>query len=209
MTDMKITEALFAGSSTRVSEKPKQKFPEFAFIGRSNVGKSSLINMLCGRRRLAMTSSTPGKTRLVNHFLINREWYLVDLPGYGYAKMSKNSRQKLGQVIRDYVNFSEELHVLFVLIDSRHDIGQIDMDFINELGIGGIPFAIIFTKADKLGPKALEAQIEKNKRQLLEHWEELPPSFVSSSETGAGRDEILSYIESLLEEIRKGRETEA
>ena len=199
--DMKINEALFAGSSTRISEKPKQKFPEFAFIGRSNVGKSSLINMLCKNKKLAMTSSKPGKTRLVNHFLINREWYLVDLPGYGYAKMSATAKQKLEQVIRGYLNFSEEMVMLFVLIDSRHDIGQIDMDFMIELGQSQIPFAIIFTKGDKNGPNALAAQIEKNKQKILEYWEELPPVFVSSSETGLGRDEILDYIEQVLKDI--------
>ena len=195
---MKITVALFAGSSTRISEKPKQKFPEFAFIGRSNVGKSSLINMLCKNRKLAMTSSKPGKTRLVNHFLINRQWYLVDLPGYGYAKMSATGKQKLEQVIRNYINLSQEMVMLFVLIDSRHDIGQIDMDFLIELGQSQIPFAIIFTKGDKLGPNALEAQIEKNKQKILELWEELPPVFVSSSENSQGREEILNYIESVL-----------
>ena len=198
---MKITEALFAGSSTRISEKPKQKFPEFAFIGRSNVGKSSLINMLCKNRKLAMTSSKPGKTRLVNHFLINRQWYLVDLPGYGYAKMSATGKQKLEQVIRNYINLSEEMVMLFVLIDSRHDMGQIDMDFLIELGQSQIPFAIIFTKGDKLGPNALEAQIEKNKQKILELWEELPPVFVSSSENSQGREEILNYIESVLETL--------
>ena len=195
---MKITEALFAGSSTRISEKPKQKFPEFAFIGRSNVGKSSLINMLCRNKKLAMTSSKPGKTKLVNHFLINREWYLVDLPGYGYAKMSVTGKKKLEQVIRGYLNFSKEMVMLFVLIDSRHDIGKADMDFLIELGQSQIPFAIIFTKGDKSGPNALAAQIEKNKAQILELWEELPPTFVSSAETGYGRDEILDYIESVL-----------
>lgn len=200
---MKITEALFAGSSTRISEKPKQKFPEFAFIGRSNVGKSSLINMLCKNRKLAMTSSKPGKTRLVNHFLINRQWYLVDLPGYGYAKMSGTAKQKLEQVIRGYLNFSEEMVMLFVLIDSRHDIGKIDMDFMIELGQSQIPFAIIFTKGDKNGPNALAAQIEKNKQQILELWEELPPVFVSSSETGLGREEILTYIEEVLTSLDK------
>ena len=200
---MKISEALFAGSSTRISEKPKQKFPEFAFIGRSNVGKSSLINMLCNNRKLAMTSGTPGKTRLVNHFLINREWYLVDLPGYGYAKLSKTGKQKLEQVIRNYLNFSEEMHLLFVLIDSRHDIGRIDMDFLMELGNSGIPFAIIFTKADKMGKNALEAQIEKNRNALLEYWEELPPVFITSSETGLGREEVLDYIGTLLDEMKK------
>ena len=199
---MKITEAVFAGSSTRVSEKPRQKYPEIAFIGRTNVGKSSLINMLCNNRKLAMTSGTPGKTKLVNHFLVNREWYLVDLPGYGYAKMSKTGKKKLEEVIRNYLNFSEEMHLLFVLIDSRHDIGRLDMDFLMELGNSGIPFAIIFTKADKLGKKALEAQMEKDRQQLLEYWEELPPVFISSSETSLGREEILGYIGSLLEEMK-------
>ena len=192
---MKISEAIFSGSSTRISEKPKQKFPEFAFIGRSNVGKSSLINMLTGNRKLAMTSSKPGKTRLVNHFLINREWYLVDLPGYGYAKMSMTAKQKLEQVIRNYLNFSSEMIMLFVLLDSRHDIIKTDMDFLDELGTSDIPFAIIFTKGDKLGPVAREKQID------LEHWEELPPIFVSSSETGLGKDEILDYIENVLENL--------
>ena len=196
---MKITEALFSGSSTRISEKPKQKFPEFAFIGRSNVGKSSLINMLCNNKKLAMTSSKPGKTRLVNHFLINRQWYLVDLPGYGYAKMSATGKQKLEQVIRNYINLSQEMVMLFVLIDSRHDIGQIDMDFLFELGQSRIPFAIIFTKVDKMGPNALAAQIDRMKNQILEHWEELPPTFVSSSENGMGRDEILDYIGTVLD----------
>ena len=200
---MKISEASFAGSSTRISEKPKQRFPEFAFIGRSNVGKSSLINMLCNKRKLAMTSGTPGKTRLVNHFLINGEWYLVDLPGYGYAKMSKTGRQKLEQVINNYINFSEEMHLLFVLIDSRHDIGKIDLDFLMQLGNRGIPFSIIFTKADKLGKNALAAQIERNMQALLEYWEELPPVFISSAETGEGKEEILDYIGSLLEEMKK------
>ena len=200
-TSMKITEALFAGSSTRISEKPKQAFPEFAFIGRSNVGKSSLINMLCGNRKLAMTSSTPGKTQVVNHFLINRSWYLVDLPGYGYAKMSKTGRQKLAQIIRNYINLSPDLAMLFVLIDSRHDIGKIDMDFLIELGENRIPFSIIFTKGDKSGTNVRNEQIEKDKNQILQYWEELPPVFVSSSVTGMGRDEILGYIESVLNQI--------
>ena len=154
--------------------------------------------MLCKNKKLAMTSSKPGKTRLVNHFLINRQWYLVDLPGYGYAKMSATGKQKLEQVIRNYINLSQEMVMLFVLIDSRHDIGQVDMDFLIELGQSQIPFAIIFTKGDKLGPNALAAQIEKNKQKILELWEELPPVFVSSSENGQGREDILNYIESVL-----------
>ena len=198
---MKITEALFSGSSTRISEKPKQKFPEFAFIGRSNVGKSSLINMLCRNKKLAMTSSKPGKTRLVNHFLINRQWYLVDLPGYGYAKMSATGKQKLEQVIRNYINLSQEMVMLFVLIDSRHDLTTVDMEFLFELGQSRIPFAIIFTKGDKLGPNALAKQVDRIKNQILEHWEELPPTFISSSETGLGREEILNYIETVLNSL--------
>ena len=198
---MKIKEALFAGSSTRISERPKQVFPEFAFIGRSNVGKSSLINMLTGHKKLAKTSATPGKTQLVNHFLINRCWYLVDLPGYGYAKLSNTGRKKIEQVIRNYITLSPDLAMLFVLIDSRHDITRVDMDFLFELGEGQIPFGIIFTKGDKLGPNALAAQIERNKQQILEHWEELPPCFVSSSETGLGRDEILNYIDTVLDTL--------
>ena len=157
--------------------------------------------MLCKNKKLAMTSSKPGKTRLVNHFLINRQWYLVDLPGYGYAKMSATGKQKLEKIIRDYINLSQEMVMLFVLIDSRHDIGKIDMDFLIELGQSQIPFAVIFTKGDKMGPNALAAQIDKMKKQILELWEELPPTFVSSSETGQGREDILNYIESVLETL--------
>lgn len=198
---MNITEAVFAGSSTRVSQKPKQRLPEFAFIGRSNVGKSSLINMLCNSRKLAMTSSTPGKTKLVNHFLINKSWYLVDLPGYGYAKMPQKGRDELKAVIRDYILNSEEMVLLFVLIDSRHDIGKIDLDFLADLGENGVPFALIFTKADKQGPNVLARQIEKDKAILLEQWEELPPMFASSAETGKGKEEILEFIEQTLVSI--------
>lgn len=195
---MRITEALFAGSSTRISEKPKQIFPEFAFIGRSNVGKSSLINMLCNNRKLAQTSGTPGKTRLINHFLINKSWYLVDLPGYGYAKMSLGGKHKLARIIDNYINLSPDLMLLFVLIDSRHDIGRTDMDFLIRLGEMRIPFAIIFTKSDKMGPVSLERQIEKNKQAILEYWEELPQTFVSSAENGTGKEEILEYIGQIL-----------
>ena len=158
--------------------------------------------MLCGRKQLAMTSSTPGKTQVVNHFLINRSWYLVDLPGYGYAKMSKSGKQRLAQIIRNYISLSPDLTMLFVLIDSRHDIGKTDMDFLIELGESRVPFAIIFTKSDKSGVTALQNQIEKDKRQILEYWEELPPVFVSSSADGTGRDEILGYIESVLNNIK-------
>ncbi len=195
---MKISEAKFVGSSTRVSGKPERNLPEFAFIGRSNVGKSSLINMLCNNRRLAMTSATPGKTRLVNHFLINDRWYLVDLPGYGYAKTDKAGREEIAEVIRDYIMNSGELVMLFVLIDSRHDIPRIDIDFIAELGEHGIPFSIILTKCDKKGPVALAAQMEKDREILLRDWEELPEMFCTSSQTGVGRDEVLGYVENIL-----------
>ncbi len=198
---MKISDAKFAGSSTTVSGKPARRLPEFAFIGRSNVGKSSLINMLCGRRRLAMTSSTPGKTKLVNHFLINDNWYLVDLPGYGYAKMPAREREQLHGVISDYLTHSEELVLLFVLIDSRHDMQQIDLDFLREMGREGVPVALVFTKGDKLGPVALQRQVEANRQTLLQEWETLPPCFVSSSLNGTGREEILSYIDSVLRSL--------
>lgn len=198
---MIIKEALFAGSSQRTDQKPKAVHPEFAFIGRSNVGKSSLINRLCGKKGLAHTSSTPGKTQLVNHFLINNAWYLVDLPGYGYAKMGHKGREKLQDIIGDYILNSEDLVLLFVLLDSRHDLQQIDRDFINELGERSIPFALIYTKCDKLGPVALQRQVEHNAAILLENWDELPPTFCSSSETGKGREEILNYIETILNNL--------
>ena len=192
---MTITEAKFAGSCTRVSQMQSRRLPEFAFIGRSNVGKSSLINMLCGNRKLAKTSATPGKTQLINHFIINDSWYLVDLPGYGFAKISQKGREELRRMINDYIGRSEEMVALFVLIDSRHDITRIDREFLAGLGENGIPFAIIFTKSDKLGPNALKAQIERDKEILSEDWEEMPPMFASSAETGAGKEEILDYIQ--------------
>lgn len=198
---MKVSEAKFAGSSTKVSQKPKRRLPEFAFIGRSNVGKSSLINSLSGNNKLAMTSSTPGKTKLVNHFLINDKWYLVDLPGYGYAKIGQKGRDGIAAVIQDFILNSEELVMLFVLIDSRHDIGRIDIDFIAELGEHGIPFALIMTKCDKQGPNVLKAQIERDREILLQQWEELPPIFCSSSQTGMGCKEILDYIGETLETL--------
>ena len=198
---MKISGATFAGSSTRVTQKPKRKLPEFAFIGRSNVGKSSLINSLCGNKKLAMTSSTPGKTKLVNHFLINDSWYLVDLPGYGYAHMDRKGREELAAVIRDYILNSQEMQLLFVLIDSRRDIGQVDLDFLAELGEHGIPFALILTKCDKQGPNVLAAQVERDRQILLQQWEERPPLFCTSSQTHAGRQEVLDYIGTLLETV--------
>ena len=198
---MKISEAVFAGSSTRISQKPKRSLPEFAFIGRSNVGKSSLINSLCGNRKLAMTSATPGKTKVVNHFLINDSWYLVDLPGYGYARMNQKGREELAAMIRDYILGSQELVLLFVLIDSRHDITRIDLDFLAGLGEHQVPFALILTKCDKQGPNVLAAQLERDRQILLEQWEELPPVFCSSSQTHRGKEEILDYIEDILKTI--------
>ena len=204
---MKISKAIFAGSSTRTEQRPARRLPEFAFIGRSNVGKSSLINMLCGSRNLAMTSGTPGKTKLVNHFLINDSWYLVDLPGYGYAKLPDKERAKIKDVVRDYLHNSAEMQLLFVLVDIRHDIGKIDIDFINELGENGIPFAIIFTKGDKLGPVARENQAGRDMEILSEFWESLPPCFISSSASGLGKEEILDYIGSVLSDVKKGTQT--
>ena len=195
---MKITNAIFSGSSTKVEQKPARRLPEFAFIGRSNVGKSSLINSLTGNSHLAKTSQTPGKTQLVNHFLINDSWYLVDLPGYGYAKLPDRERAKLRHIIWDYINRSEELVLLFVLLDSRHDMQEVDLRFIAELGEKGIPFALVFTKGDKQGTTVLSAQVEKNRQRLLEDWEELPPVFVTSSRTGLGKEEIIQYIGTVL-----------
>ena len=200
---MKVTKAVFAGSCQFVKDKPKTKLPEFAFIGRSNVGKSSLINMLCDNNKLAKTSATPGKTLLINHFHINDSWYLVDLPGYGYAKISQNGREKLTKMINSYVSQSEELAVLFVLLDSRHPIQKIDLEFLMAVGEAQIPFSIIFTKGDKLGKNALASQIEKNNKTLLEYWEELPPIFITSSESGLGKQEVLDYIESVIDIIKK------
>ncbi len=198
---MKVTKAEFSGSSTRVGQKPQLRLPEFAFIGRSNVGKSSLINMLTGNSKLAKTSQTPGKTQLVNHFLINDSWYLVDLPGYGFAKLPDKDRARLRHIIWDYINHSEELVMLMVLLDSRHDMQEVDLRFISELGEKGIPFGLIFTKADKQGPEVLQQQVAKNKERLLEDWEELPPVFISSSVKGTGKEEILSYIDSILKTL--------
>ncbi|MBR4883012.1 MAG: YihA family ribosome biogenesis GTP-binding protein [Bacteroidales bacterium] len=200
---MRITKAVFAGSSQKLDDRPKAKLPEFAFIGRSNVGKSSLINMLCDNNKLAKTSATPGKTLLINHFHINDSWYLVDLPGYGYAKISQSGREKLTNMINNYVSKSEELAVLFVLLDSRLPIQKIDLEFLMAIGEAQVPFSIIFTKGDKLGKNALASQIAKNKKALLEYWEELPPIFVTSSETGLGKDDVLGYIDSVLDILKE------
>ena len=198
---MRISKAEFAGSSTRVGQVVRRRLPEFAFIGRSNVGKSSLINMLTGNAKLAKTSQTPGKTQLVNHFLINDNWYLVDLPGYGFARLPDRERARLRHIIWDYINRSEDLVMLLVLLDSRHPLQEVDRRFMAELGEKGIPFGIIFTKADKQGPDALQHQLLEIKGKLLEEWEELPPSFVSSSVRGTGREEILDYLDSILKTL--------
>ncbi len=196
---MKINNAIFAGSAS--SEiPPRRRLAEFAFIGRSNVGKSSLINSLCGDSSLAKTSSTPGKTRLINRFLINEQWYLVDLPGYGYARMSLGERQKLQNLIDSYILHSEDLMVLFVLMDCRHPLQEIDRLFIHRLGEESIPFAIILTKCDKMGSIALKRRIDEFNMELSQEWEILPPMFTSSAKTGKGREEILDYISGILNE---------
>ena len=195
---MKIAEAKFVASCSSVADKPKLSLPEFAFIGRSNVGKSSLINFLTGRKGLAHTSAKPGKTLSINHFIINDSWYLVDLPGYGYARVSKATREKIEKMIDGYVLTSPEMMVLFVLLDSRHDLLRNDLDFLLKLGEEGVPFAVVFTKCDKLGSGALAAQVEKNKQALLEYWETLPPVFTTSTIDATGREELLDYIDEVL-----------
>jgi len=194
---MKIKKAEFVISNTDVRKCPKADMPEYAFVGRSNVGKSSLINMLLERKKLAKTSQSPGKTLLINHFLINKEWYLVDLPGYGYAKVSKSKREEIANIINKYVNNRSNLYCLFVLIDIRHSPQKIDLEFMEWLGQNKVPFTIIFTKADKLKKTKLEDSIENYKTSLLKSWEEIPEYFVSSSTSKAGREEILEYIEKL------------
>lgn len=196
---MAITiKAKFKCSSEKISQVPKDDLKDIAFIGRSNVGKSSLVNMLTGIKGLAKVSGTPGKTRLINHFSINDSWYLVDLPGYGYARVSKSTRGEFSKLITDYVLKCEKLHFLFVLVDSRLEPQKIDLRFIELLGEHGIPFGIIFTKADKLSQAQLNRNIKTYKQTLAEQWEELPPTFISSSEKGLGREEILTFIDSLL-----------
>lgn len=194
---MEIKSAEFVISNARVDQCPPTKLPEYAFIGRSNVGKSSLINMLAGKNKLAKTSATPGKTLLINHFIINNEWYLVDLPGYGYAKRSKKDIDKLTQIISSYILRREQLINLFLLIDCRHEPQKIDMEFMEWLGENGVPFSIVFTKADKLGKVKLQSNIAAYLKSLENQWEELPPYFVSSSENKTGREEILNYIEQI------------
>lgn len=191
---MNITSAEFKFSSQKITQIPQDGFPEFAFIGRSNVGKSSLINMLTGRPALAKVSGIPGKTKLINHFLINNSWYLVDLPGYGYARVSKTAKNEFEKLITDYIQKSEKMYFLFVLIDSRHEPLKIDLDFIQMLGENQIPFGIVFTKSDKQSPNQTESNVARYKRKLLENWEELPPIFVTSSEKKTGRESILNFI---------------
>ncbi len=194
---MEIKSAEFVISNTKVGLCPKGNLPEYAFIGRSNVGKSSLINMLTNKSKLAMTSATPGKTLLINHFLVNKEWYLVDLPGYGYAARGKKQVEKIQKIIEDYVLEREQMTNLFVLIDIRLEPQKIDLEFFEWLGENGIPFSIIFTKADKLTAGKAKANVETYRKKLEEQWEKLPPVFVSSSEKRTGRKEILDYIESI------------
>lgn len=194
---MVIKEATFTISSPNVRMCPQTTEPEYAFIGRSNVGKSSLINMLTNRKGLAKTSSMPGKTMLINHFKINDEWYLIDLPGYGYAKRSKKEQDKLVEMIRGYVLQREQMVNLFVLIDSRHEPQRIDLEFIEWLGENGVPFSIVFTKADKQSHSKTTTNVQAYIKKLEEQWEELPPYFVTSAETGEGRDALLSYIEEI------------
>ena len=194
---MRIDQAEFIISNTDVSKCPKPDLPEYAFIGRSNVGKSSLINMLTGHGKLAKTSGKPGKTQLINHFLINKSWYLVDLPGYGYAKVPKTQREKFEQFISDYLLTRKNLMNVFVLVDSRHSPQKIDLDFMMWLGENGIPFSIIFTKVDKLKSQQRKQFQKKYEFEMLRFWEEMPPAFISSATSSEGKEEILDYIESI------------
>ena len=194
---MNVKKAEFVISNTNPSLCPKDGRPEFAFVGRSNVGKSSLINMLTGVKGLALTSSTPGKTQLINHFLINSTWYLVDLPGYGYAQRGKKGRERIREIIDAYLEKREELTCLFVLLDCRLEPQKIDLDFINHLGENGIPFALIFTKTDKISKSKLNENVTIHKTKLLETWESLPPVFYTSATHKKGKEEILNYIEEI------------
>lgn len=199
---MEIKTAEFVISNSEIEKCPKDGRSEYAFIGRSNVGKSSLINMLTRKKGLAKTSQQPGKTQLINHFLVNEDFYIVDLPGYGYARTSKERREEFKSIIYSYIYKREELTNLFVLIDIRHEPLKIDIEFINNMGVHGIPFAIVFTKADKLSKGAAAASVDRYKARLLEEWDELPPIFVTSSEKGEGRSELLAYIDAIEQEIR-------
>ncbi|GAL62370.1 ribosome biogenesis GTP-binding protein YihA/YsxC [Algibacter lectus] len=198
---MHIKSAEFVMSNSEVEKCPKSRLPEYAFIGRSNVGKSSLINMLTSRKSLAKTSGRPGKTQLINHFLINKNWHLVDLPGYGYARVSKSSKKVFQKFITNYFGQREQLVTAFVLVDIRHTPQPVDADFMVWLGENGIPFSIIFTKADKLRPKAIQDHVDAYKAILLETWEEMPNYFITSSSKDIGKDEVLGYIDDLNENM--------
>ncbi|MCE3229651.1 MAG: YihA family ribosome biosis GTP-binding protein [Bacteroidetes bacterium] len=200
---MTIKTAIFKKSASRLQECPRSDFPEYAFIGRSNVGKSSLINMLCNNNKLAKTSATPGKTQLINFFLINDNWHLVDLPGYGFAKTSKSNRDKFELIISDYCQKRENLATLFVLIDSRLPLQKIDFDFMQWCSTKEIPFSIVYTKADKNSKSELARNIKKIEDDLLKHWEELPNSFTTSAEKKTGKEEILDFIQFHNDEINK------
>ncbi|MGB1283531.1 MAG: ribosome biogenesis GTP-binding protein YihA/YsxC [Polaribacter sp.] len=200
---MKIKSAEFVMSNSNVIKAPKDRIPEYAFIGRSNVGKSSLINMLMERKTLAKISGTPGKTQLINHFKINDEWFLVDLPGYGYAQVSKKKRTIFQYFIENYFREREQLVCTFVLIDSRHDPQKIDLEFMQFLGEHQIPFCIVFTKADKVGSSKLNKQITSYKKKLLQFWESVPTSFITSSSNGLGRKEFLDFIDGVNEDVAK------
>ena len=200
---MHIDQVYFNGSFPSYRDTPKNGVPEFAFIGRSNVGKSSLINMLTSRKGIAKVSNTPGKTQLINYFLIDEGWYLVDLPGYGYAKLSKTKRKEFRLMIESFLIKKETIVCTFILLDVRHDLQALDLEFINWCGASQLPIALIFTKMDKLRPNEREKNVERLKKSLLEHWEALPEVFPSSSETYEGRDEILGYIQSILSTLNK------
>ena len=200
---MNVAHAEFVVSNTKVEHCPKSQLPEYAFIGRSNVGKSSLINMLCNRKRLAKTSSRPGKTQLINHFLINKKWHLVDLPGYGYARASKTQKKTFQKFIIDYFNKRKELVCAFLLIDIRHEPQAVDLDFMRWLGEHYIPFTIVFTKADKIKEKGVEKKVSDYLETLQEDWEELPQYFITSSENRLGRETLLSFIQEINESIPK------
>lgn len=194
---MIIKSAEFVISNTDVNKCPASQLPEYAFIGRSNVGKSSLINMLTQHKGLALTSQKPGKTQLINHFLINKEWHLVDLPGYGFARVGQANRERLKSIIEDYILERPQLTSLFILLDCRHEPQKIDLEFIEWAGENGVPFSLVFTKADKLSKGRLASNLELYRERLLESWEELPPTFVTSSETRQGREELLAYIDQI------------
>jgi GTP-binding protein len=197
---MKVNSAEFVISNTDYKLCPKDDIPEFAFIGRSNVGKSSLINMLVGNKHLAKTSGRPGKTQLINHFIINKQWFLVDLPGYGYAKASKVQRDKWERFIADYLSNRKQLTNIFVLLDSRLDPQKIDLEFMNWCGEKQLPFSMIFTKIDKLSSSALAKNLTKYKKEMLKYWEEMPPVFTTSSESAFGKEKILNYIDMIIKD---------